>query len=216
MDELDKLKGVWKTQDYSKHKISTTDIYKMLHAKSSSYVKWIFYISIAELSLGLLINIISYFNGSLDESTKLIKETGYYNYFIVATYLSTGVVIYFIYKFYQMFKRIEVSDNTKTLMNTILNTRKIVKQYINFNLIFAFIIIESVLVFGIIKEYSKIAIAKGLPAEIPLKVYILGGLAAIVIGVILVGVFWLIYHILYGILLKRLKKNYKELAQLDN
>ena len=46
MDELDKLKGAWKTQDYTKHKVSTNDIYKMLHSKSASYVKWIFYISI--------------------------------------------------------------------------------------------------------------------------------------------------------------------------
>jgi hypothetical protein len=48
MDQLDKLKDAWKSQDYSKHKVSTNDIYKMLHSKSSSIVKWIFYISIIE------------------------------------------------------------------------------------------------------------------------------------------------------------------------
>jgi hypothetical protein len=56
MDELDKLKGAWKTQDYTKHKVSTNDIYKMLHSKSASYVKWIFYISIIEFSVIIVLN----------------------------------------------------------------------------------------------------------------------------------------------------------------
>ena len=135
MDELDKLKNAWKSQDYSKHKVSTADIYKMLHAKSSSYVKWIFYISVIELGLGILISIISYFNGSHKDSIEMLKELDVYNYYLFVSMLSTFVVLYFIYKFYQMYKRIEIADSVKNLMNTIINTRKIVKQYINFNLI---------------------------------------------------------------------------------
>ncbi|PHR70198.1 MAG: hypothetical protein COA67_08705 [Lutibacter sp.] len=216
MDELDKLKGAWKNQDYSKHKVSTNDIYKMLHMKSSSYVKWIFYISIIELGLGFLISSISYFTDSHKDSMELFKELGVYSYYIVAIVISTTVVLYFIYKFYQMFKRIEVSDSVKNLMKTILKTRKIVKQYIYFNLGFAFILIEVTLSFGMIQSYLKIAIDKGeINPVIPLKAYIIGGVLTILIGLIIIGIFWGIYQLLYGILLRRLNKNYKELKQLD-
>ena len=216
MDPLDKLKDAWKSQDYSKHKVSTQDIYKMLHSKSSSSVKWIFYISVIEFGFGMLLTLISYFNGSHKESMELFKELGVYNYYIVASIISTIIVLYFIYKFYQMFKRIEVADSVKNLMSTIIYTRKIVKQYIYFNLAFAFILLEVTLSYGMIQGYIKIAIEKGeVNPIISLKTYILGGALALLIGLIIIGVFWGIYQLIYGILLKRLNRNYKELEKIS-
>ena len=46
MEELDLLKKDWKKNENSFEQISEVDIYKMLHKKSSSIVKWIFYISL--------------------------------------------------------------------------------------------------------------------------------------------------------------------------
>jgi hypothetical protein len=37
----------------------------------------------------------------------------------------------------------------------------------------------------------------------------------IFIGAIFLGLFWLFYQLIYGILLKKLNRNYKELAKLD-
>jgi hypothetical protein len=34
-------------------------------------------------------------------------------------------------------------------------------------------------------------------------------------GAIFLGLFWLFYQLIYGILLKKLNRNYKELAKLD-
>jgi hypothetical protein len=40
-------------------------------------------------------------------------------------------------------------------------------------------------------------------------------LLTLVITLVILGVLWLFYQLLYGILLKKLNRNYKELAKLD-
>ena len=52
MNDLDLLKKDWQKPN-TFVQISEQDIYGMLHKKSSSIVKWIFYVSIIELGLGL-------------------------------------------------------------------------------------------------------------------------------------------------------------------
>jgi len=51
MDQLEELKGIWKNQSESTIKFTESDIYKMVHKKSSSIVKWILVISLLELLL---------------------------------------------------------------------------------------------------------------------------------------------------------------------
>ncbi len=48
MDELDLLKKDWKKHDADYPKLTYKEIYKMIHKNSSSIVKWIFIICIAE------------------------------------------------------------------------------------------------------------------------------------------------------------------------
>ena len=48
MKELDLLKKDWKKNADSFEQVSESEIYKMIHRKSSSIVKWIFIISIIE------------------------------------------------------------------------------------------------------------------------------------------------------------------------
>ena len=61
MDELDILKKDWNKEKPEHKKLSTQDIYPMLQKKSSSIVKTLFYISIAELIFWILVNTIPYF-----------------------------------------------------------------------------------------------------------------------------------------------------------
>ena len=49
MKELDLLKKDWNKQNTDFPKLSYDDIYKLIHKKSSSIVKWILIICIAEL-----------------------------------------------------------------------------------------------------------------------------------------------------------------------
>ena len=210
MDELDKLKGAWKSQDYSNHKVSTTDIYKMLHAKSSSYVKWIFYISLIEFALVIIINL------SFDNKKylKIYEEMEMENLIFALTIISYAIMIVFIYLFYNNYKRICVDCDAKTLMNSIFKTRKTVKQYIYFNISFM-AVTSFILFYHIFSNDKNISLYKAMsdvPEDFSTK-YLL--IAITVVMILFMGLLLLIYRIIYGILLKRLKKNYKELEQLD-
>lgn len=210
MDELDKLKGAWKAQDYSKHKISTRDILKMLHAKSSSYVKWIFYISIIEV---LVINSLVLFT-DFDKSMEVFNGMGLHNFFLVSTILSYAIIVGFIFIFYRNYKAIKVDSNAKTLMNNIIRTRKTVKYYIYYN-IGAIVLSSAYIYYKIFSNQENIRLYKEVTnisddfSNTTLLIVL------IVTILVIVALFLLFYRVIYGILLRRLKKNYKELELLD-
>ena len=56
MEELDILKKAWQKDTHSFEQVTEVEIYKMLHRKSSSIVKWILVISLLEFSLWALVN----------------------------------------------------------------------------------------------------------------------------------------------------------------
>lgn len=212
MDALDKLKGAWKSQDYSQHKVSSNDIVKMLHAKSSSYVKWIFYISIIEFTLVMALNL--YFETD-NKYMDIYDKMGMHTMITVLSAFSYLIMIVFIYLFYQNYKKINVDASAKTLMQNIINTRKTVRLYIYFN-IGGMAIASFIIFYTIFSSPEKTAIYKltnDIPDELSTKTF---AISIIVVMIIMIGLILLIYRIIYGILLRRLKKNYKELKQLDN
>ncbi len=210
MDQLDKLKGAWKSQDYSDDQVSTKDIYKMLHAKSSSYVKWIFYISIIEF---ILINSIYFFYDTKKEF-EFFEKVGLGTVINTMTIISTIIIIGFIYQFYKNYRSIRIDTSAKSLMDSILKTRKTVKYYIYYNIgmgaaittYIYFTIFSNQEYFELFKIKNKVD-ATEISDTILMTVFI----ATMVVMLLL---FLLFYRIVYGILLKRLKKNHKELAQL--
>ena len=211
MDELDKLKDAWKAQDYSKDKVSTSDIYKMLHAKSSSYVKWIFYISVIEFLLSIVLNLFV----DSDKYISVYSEMGMKTMLQIMTVISFVIMVVFMYLFYMNYKKICVDCDAKTLMDRILKTRKTVKRYIYFNIGFMMISMF-VMFYGIFSSPENTIIYKkisDIPEDFSTNVFII---SIVIVMVIMVGVLLLFYRLIYGILLRRLKKNYKELAQLDN
>ena len=126
------------------------------------------------------------------------------------------ILIYFFVIFYKNYKEISNTDSTKSLMQKILKTRKTVKHYVIFNLVFLFI--SSIV--GSTIELSnnpdlKLTI---LQFENTNDLYIF---YAIVIGITLITIVILsaillgFYYLVYGILLKRLKQNYKELEAIE-
>ena len=66
MDLLDNYKKAWNNQPEDAHKVSSLEIYKMAQSKSSSIVKWIFIIGIAEF---VFLNSL-YFLSDMDEVLK--------------------------------------------------------------------------------------------------------------------------------------------------
>ena len=209
MKELDLLKKDWQKSDNSFNQISETEIYKMIHKKSSSIVKWILIISILEV---LLWTCLSFCFDSDDYLIKL-NHPELIHYFEIFTYFNYGVILFFIYLFYKNYITISTTTSTKQLMSDILKTRKTVQYYVWYNL--------GMLVFGLFVGYI-IAFAYN-PEMDAFKQQINNSakIMAITIAVLsifsiaLFGLLWLFYRLLYGTLLRRLYANYKELKKID-
>ena len=210
--DLANYKKVWKNQPEEKNKISALEIYKMTQSKSNSIVKWIFIIGLLEFVFWFAINYLGTKNGALEpyEKLKLISFIDNFNYFHYV------VVVLFLILFYRNFSLISTVDDTKTLMKNILLVRKTVKWYVYYNLInvVVFSIILNILIFN---TPEGINILSGIDNESfnqkhMMSVFII---AQIVVIAIMILILWLFYYLLYGILLKKLNKNYKELTKLN-
>lgn len=210
MDELELLKKDWKKEDSNYPKLTYDEIYSLLLKKSSSLVKWLFYISIAELVFWILINIIPYFTS---DEYRARLDSIYTNELIFtgATVLSYIIIILFIYLLYKSYKSISVTDNAKKLMESILKTRKIVKYYVIYNLVMVFVSFAFGMFFAI--SYNP-ELSNKLAHFSTNQMIVFYLIMTLFFGVFLLLI-WLFYRLIYGILLKRLNKNYKELKKLE-
>ncbi|CAM1365455.1 conserved membrane hypothetical protein [Tenacibaculum litopenaei] len=215
MDALERYKKAWDNQPDETLKVSKLDIYRMAHSKSSSIVKWIFIIGILELLFWGGLNI--FFAGSsysdLYESLhlqKLVNATIYIHYF---------VIVLFLVGFYKNYKSISISENTKGLIKKILNTRRVVKYYVYFNLVYAILtnIIVVLLIFSdldtLIDYYNTHGITVNQSKDQLLISLII---SMVVVLTLLFFTMWLFYKLLYGSLLKKLNKNYEELIKIND
>ncbi|CAM3599440.1 hypothetical protein FLGE108171_05200 [Flavobacterium gelidilacus] len=204
MDELDILKKDWKKKDHSFNQITEKEIYGMLHKRSSSIVKWILIISICEFLILRILDISSFFDKS---SIKMMEKNHLYNFNLFITVFNLIVFSGFIIYFYKNFRKISAASSVKKLMSDILKTRKIVKYYIWYNLL-----LVSITTFFVLNSFFKYnkeinELYEKFPA-----IFII---SSIVIIAVIVTLFWIIYKLLYGILLKRLNNNYQELKKLE-
>lgn len=202
-DELDLLKQDWKKSEQNLPKISKEDIYKMIWKKSSSNIKWIFIISVLEFTLGLLLGIFYHPSEEVLQLPMLVD---------VITWITLVILIYFAIRFYKNYKKVTVSASVKDLMDTILKARKTVKHYI--------IIMLGLGGITAMFETSYILIAQNggwdhfIETASVSKYLIIIGLSLLV-TVLILGFFLGIYSLLYGILLRRLNRNYKEIKKIE-
>ncbi len=212
MDELELLKKDWQNKEQQLPKLSYDDIYKMIWKKSSSIVKWIFYISIIEFVFWAAINIVS----SDPEYMQNLKAMHIYNVMMVLNFVNYGIILYFIYKFYMNYKKISVTDSSRKLMKTILKVKRTVTQYVWFNLIiFATYMIISLYGVLLYSEDGKKIVETAISQGNEITFWILVIAACLLFTGFFVLAIWLFYKLLYGILLKRLKQNYSELRKLE-
>jgi predicted membrane protein len=211
MDELKLLKKDWKKKDGEFKELSYNEIYKIIHKKSSSIVKWIFIISIAEF---LFWNIINLFIP--DSIYEIYEKFNLKTWLTLSTILYYLIVVWFIYKFYTNYKSIHIVDSTKLLMKKIIGTRKIVNYYVYFAILynFALSIIFTVIMFSNTKIMIEIINPKHIAMNED-KILLITLVIQIVAILFMCGFLWLYYRILYGILLKKLNNNYKELESIE-
>lgn len=208
MDELELLKKDWNKQSAQK-KLSAKELYPMLHKKSSSIVKTLFYISIAELVFWVIINNLPYFSSEAykDRLSTIFNEEVY----TALNIFSYAIILFFIYLLYKSHKAISVTDSAKKLMESILRTRKVIKYYVIYNLVMVFAMAVAGTIYSINHDPKM---ANNFSHFSDKQLITFAVLSTVIIGVFLVLI-WLFYKLIYGLLLKRLNSNYKELKKLE-
>lgn len=193
MDELDKLKNHWKNSEENFPQVTETEIYGMLHKRSSSAVKWILIISILEFTFWGLISLSnSVFDVSdFHDIPVFLEVMDYANYFVALT---------FIILFYVNYRKISTERPVKGLLDNIIRVRRIVTVYMIYNV--AIILASMIISLSIVKADTTLDTQKAL-------------IAGVVTIVIFLSVIGLIYYLLYGRLVRKLNKNYRELQKIS-
>lgn len=211
MEELDLLKKAWQKDSHTFEQVSENDIYKMLHTKSSSIVKWILIISIIEVVFWTTISVI----WNTDDYMRKMHAENTIIYFKILNFINYAVILYFIYNFYKNYIRISTTASTKQLMHDILKTRKTVQYYVWYNL--GMIVVS--LIAGFIIQFNfnpKMALLKDKIAHEDSYHTLCITLGVILLTfIVILGTFWGFYKLLYGILMRKLNANYKELKKID-
>ncbi len=214
MDELELLKKDWQKKEEHLPKLSYNEIYTMIWKKSSSIVKWILIISILEIVLPHLLYLIP----SMQDGLDFYEEAGVTSYFLGFSIFYYAGVAYFIFQFYRNYKEISALDSAKNLMRRIIKTRKTVKYYVLFSLsmcLSMFVVLAFFIYFNddfILSFQEATAKAKTINID---KIRTAVMWTLLIGGVVFTAVLGAIYFLLYGLLLRKLNRNYAELKKLE-
>ena len=114
------------------------------------------------------------------------------------------------------YRTINTTDNATRLMENILKTRRTVKHYVAFNLIAMVVSVAILLPYFMNNDpNTKTIIEKATANGEIFKFYAGIIIVTLLMLAVVIGVLLLFYWLIYGILLKRLNKNYRELKKLE-
>ena len=201
MDELELLKRDWQRQDKNLPHVEAEEIKTMMHKKSKSIVKWIFIISIAEFIFWIGLESLSFFQ----QGNEIIQELGLQTFYRISLIINYIMIFVFIVLFFRNYRKISTGDSVKSLLKNIIITRKTVKAYVWFNVIafgISFIVVSIVTINQTLENQTL---------EAKLISY---GIIAVILVILLLIIFGF-YRLLYGILTRRLNKNYQVLKKID-
>ena len=215
MDELELLKKDWQKKEEVMPKLSYDEIYSMLWKKSSSIVKWIFLISVIEFVLPHLL----YLLPSVRDGMDFYEELGVKNLMIGISVVNYAVVVYFIYQFYRRYREISVLDSAKDLMHRIIRTRRTVKNYIIIALslfLFTFLAIAVSVYFGDGGTLIDVLNLEDAAEDMSIgRLKMILAVSFVIMGILATAFIGLIYFLIYGLLIRKLGRNYRELKKLE-
>lgn len=214
MDGLELLKSKWQEENQQLPKLSYDDIYRLLHKKSASIVKWIFIISIIELVFWIACGLLT-----PESNTELFDQMGL-KQTIRITYVFHYIIIgVFLVLFYLNQKNIKTTATVKILMQKIIKTRKTVTNFVIYNLVSTALVLfyMNFYFFSNKEQLFELLIAsndsyQNLNLESFTSVFFV---TQFILTILALGFIGLFYRVIYGILLKRLKNNYKELEKIE-
>jgi hypothetical protein len=166
-------------------------------------------ISIIEL---ILISALDIFIGNNPENDIILTKYHVYNVIKFLTYIHYVIIIGFVSTFYINFKKINVVDNLKNLMSNILFVKKITNYYIMYNLV---VMAITSIIYSIAAMIYDPVIQQMAAVKDKMILYIGFGAGLTLSFSALIVVFYFIYKLVYGRLIKKLAENYKELQKLD-
>lgn len=205
MDQLELLKKDWKKQEADLPKLSYDELSKLIHKKSSSIVKWIFIISVIEFVLPHLLYL--FFDHNQVDSQ--IQELNLSRTIAIINPIFYVIAFVFVILFYRNYRSISANSNPKVLMQNIIKTRNTVKYYIWFVLLMV-PVIGGILFY---QAFNSPEFMANIPKDTSM---VLVWSISICLLLMLIGVLWLFYRLIYGILLNKLKANYNELISNGN
>ena len=205
MKDLKQLKEKWAQQNFEKQ-YSKEELNGFLRKKSTYSIKWIFYLSIAEFLVYMGLPL---FSPNYIESFAYYKSLQLFGFSIIITITGYILLLYFMWRFFKNYRKITVTSSVKEHLSTILSTRRAVNQYFYANV--GLLLIFTLVVF--VRAFQMDSSLIGLEQE-DISFLIICFVIGIVVALVL-GLYGLLYYFVYGRFLKPLKRNEKELRQLN-
>ncbi|MBM7419130.1 MULTISPECIES: beta-carotene 15,15'-monooxygenase [Chryseobacterium] len=217
--DLDSFKKTWQEQPV-KPKYDNNEILKMLNNKSRNYMKYIFWISVVEF---LLFSVLGVFyliqNNESDSFLSILEKMGVHrdsqlitkldNIYLIVKILSLVVTGFFVFKFYQNYRKIRVEEDLKLFIIRIITFKKTVNAFILTNIGLLLILISALIGFTFyILNVQNIEINSS-----TFTGFIVGIIVSTILCVILI---WVYYRLVYGIIINRLDKNLNQLKEIES
>ncbi|MDP9960149.1 beta-carotene 15,15'-monooxygenase [Chryseobacterium lathyri] len=217
--DLDSFKKTWQEQPVQP-KYDSNEILQMLNKKSRNYVKYIFWISVAEFLFFSVLGLFYFFQDEESDSFRKILEklgaqkspeieTNFDHAYLAIKILSLLITAYFVLKFYQNYRKIKIEENLKGLIIRIIKFKKTVNAFIliSIALLVAFTFVFTAFIFYVLNSQNV------RPDNSNLIIVIIGIIVSTVMCVLLI---WLYYRLVYGIIIRKLDKNLKQLKDIDS
>ncbi len=217
--DIDALKKTWQDQMISDG-YNQDEIEVMLNKKSRNYVKYILWISIAEFIVFGVINFITIFSSDFHtDFTNILNKLQIrnqsevefsldkiYNSMKILSLFITGI---FVVVFYLNYKKIDVESNLKKFIIHIIKFKKTVNLFIFSNVLLLVLFIGSLIsLLTVTIRQQNIHVDNPTFWSLVIAVSL-----SLLISVVLILLY---YKLAYGILLKRLSKNLKQLEKIDS
>ncbi|MGG5208596.1 beta-carotene 15,15'-monooxygenase [Chryseobacterium sp. MIQD13] len=217
--DLDSFKKTWQEQPVQP-KYDSNEILQMLNRKSRNYVKYIFWISVAEFLFFSVLGLFYFFQDDESDSFRKILEklgaqkapeieTNFDHAYLAIKILSLLITAYFVFKFYQNYRKIKIEENLKGLIIRIIKFKKTVNAFIliSIAILVAFTFVFTAFIFYALNSQNV------RPDNSNLIIVIIGIIVSTVLCVVLI---WLYYRLVYGIIIRKLDKNLKQLKDIDS
>ncbi|MDV7697313.1 beta-carotene 15,15'-monooxygenase [Chryseobacterium soli] len=217
--DLDSFKKTWQEQPVQQ-KYDNSEILQMLNRKSRNYVKYIFWISVVEFLFFSIMGVFYFIKG--DESNSFLKllerlgaqktpevENSFEIIYLIIKSLSLLITAYFVYKFYQNYRQIKIEENLKGLITRIIHFKKTVNAFILISIVLL-VVVTTIFIGFIFYSLNSQSIEVNSST-------LTGFLIGIVLSTALtVSLVWLYYKLVYGIIMRKLDKNLKQLKDIDS